>query len=280
MDICVVVTGFNDEGTIIESIESVLSQNRYPEQLGFAHGPSRDSTDEFAGFYREEFDFVHWDSRINPSQHGLAHLRLGSLTEIQTSHVMFLRADSYLYRDALRRAFNASDGADLIFAPVRFMPPDGENWDWPVSDSLKPGELLSSGPLPPSTVIWRTSLLKDCFSRLQTLELGPFSTLGWLLVLSSLQPGTSRLEEPMVETWDFREGENCWTREVFTFLDKVIEELEDHEEVPGRVLQHLSRDRLPPDFSLDGSTDLNADENDPESESDFQWCSEHFPMVE
>lgn len=280
MDLCVVITGFNDEGTILESIESVLSQTDYPRQIGFAHGPSRDSTDEFAGFYREEFDFIHWDSRINAAECGLMHLRLGSLSEVETSHVLFVRASSYLYRDALERAVDAAGESDLVLAPVRFMAPEAEDWNWEVPGTLEDAALLNTGPLPPSAVIWKTSALKSVFSRLQSMTLGSFGSLGWLAALREEDPTIARLEEPLVETWDFREGPHGWSRSVYTALARFLDTIGNVGGFRNEVRRLVDDSELPGDHPFfEGSNPEN-----PEAVDDGQavpaWVSDRYPMVE
>lgn len=276
MEICVVITGFNDEGTIMESIESVLSQSRYPEQIGFAHGPSRDSTDEFAEFYREEFDFIHWDSRINALECGLMHLRLGPLTDVETSHVMFVRARSYLYRSSLERLHESTNDPDLALAPVRFMAPDGENWSWSVPEDTTNPSLLRHGPFPPSAVLWRTSLLKESFSQLQALKLGPFSTLGWMSALQPTKPELDVLDGPLVETWDFREGEHDWTSTVYSQLSRLIGDMTDVEAFRARLARCLSETNLPSDHPIFEETTADSTEGN----GDPDWLTERYPMVE
>lgn len=276
MDICVVITGFNDEGTIMESIESVLSQSRYPSRIGFAHGPSRDSTEEFAGFYREEFDFVHWDSRINPRDCGLMHLRLGSLSEVETSHVMFVRARCYLYRSALATIHETTGDPDLVLAPVRFLAPNGKNWNWSVPEDTNNSELLRHGPFPPSAVIWRTSLLKEYFGEFQRLNLGPFSTLGWLTALRQSNPRVSVTEEPLVETWDFREGNHDWTRDTYTTLGRLIHGMDDLEAFRHHLQRRLNQSGLERDHSIfDEAEDSGTDPGD-----EADWLTQLYPMVE
>lgn len=276
MKICVVVTGMNDEGTIIESIESVLSQGHYPDQIGFAHGPSRDQSEDFAGFYREEFDFVHWDSRLDASASGLMHLRLGTLKEIETSHVLFLRADSYLYRDALERLVGLSGDPDLVMAPVRFMPPDGDDWNWLPPDSTTPSDLLDAGPVPPSAVLWRTERLRDVYSDLQPMKLGPFTTLGWLRRLGEAGAELSLLEAPLVETWDFREGEHCWTTRVFNQIDRTLEVL-GHED-DGDWSRSMLMNRPTPPGWFEEESSRTEDGTSPDRSCD--WIDESYPMVE
>ncbi|MFB6346522.1 MAG: hypothetical protein ABEK50_12250 [bacterium] len=280
MSICVVITGLNDEGTILESTESVLSQARYPDQIGFSHGPSRDSTEEFAGFYREEFDFVHWDSRINPSECGLMHLRLGTLSDIETTHVVFLRANSYLYRDALARADEILEENDLILSPVQFMAPGGSDWTWAIPDQLNQSSFLELGPLPAEGVIWNVSLLKEVFGELQSMKLGPFTTLGWLRVLREMNPEIAFLETPLVEAWDFREADHCWTRSVHEQMHETFKPTHSDDRLADLFRSAVTSAERPPGVGPEDHDSEVPEDQQISSDLNVPWLKNRYPMVE
>lgn len=217
MSVGVVITALNHGSTLLESIESVLSQNRLPDQFGLALGPSVDATDRMAEFYLEEFDFVHRDRRLSARHHGLAHLRLGSLSYLRTDHILFLAADSYLLPEALDR-IETRPSEKLVLGGTNYLDPSNENWSLEPPSGWNPEALLEAGPIPPGSVVWPRSGLIEVFPKVQPLQTGPFTTLAWLLVLHANDWPADLDDAPQIETWDHRVGDYCWTRSVYRSL--------------------------------------------------------------
>jgi hypothetical protein len=267
METSVVITALNHGSTIIESIESVLSQLRLPDQLGLVLGPSLDETDGMAEFYEEEFDFVHREETVSASDRGLADLRLNSLRHVEGERVLFLRANSYLRREAMDELDEHGSPNNVVLGAATFVDRDGERRTFPPADELTLSAIANAGPLPPGTVAWPRKVLESITPDLRRLRLGPFTTMGWLMVLADRGIEASGLDTALVETWDSRSGPACWTRCTVEALTRLRERVTGDESI---------RERL--------SASLERSESDPDSESEgsdvYEWVDETIPLTE
>lgn len=271
MKTSVVVTALNHGSTIIESIESTLSQTRLPDQLGLALGSSLDVTDGMAEFYEEEFDFVHRDGEVSTSDRGLAQLRLDSLQHVEGDRVLFLRANSYLRRDAVRRIDELGTRDSAVLGAATFIDRDGDRRTHSAPEEVTPRSIVEAGPVPPGTVVWPRKFLESVLPDLRRLRLGSFTTMGWLMALADRGMEASRLEAPIVETWDSRVGPACWTRSATGALKRFRERLKGNESVRERLsasLKQAENGPLPVNEGLAG---------DPEV---YDWVLEGFPLTE
>jgi glycosyltransferase involved in cell wall biosynthesis len=274
MSIAVVITALNHAGTLIESTESVLSQTRLPDQFGLSLGPSIDGTERMAEFYEEEYDFVHFDRKPDTARKGLTHLRLGVLEELQTDYVLFVRGNTYLKRDTLESVETAGDST-LVTGGVDYLDRDGNSWSRtaPVNESTS---LLKHGPVEPGSVIWPRRALIDNFTRFQVTEFGPFTALGWLILLGHQDWQIDSHETTFVETWDDREGESVWTAatvESMIRLLELINEVDSSAAATGQfqatVQRILQRDSYPVEYDEKAS-----------AKSPFQWADMDCPLPE
>lgn len=279
MDISVVVTALNHEQTVIESLESILSQTRLPDEIGLALGPSRDETEGMTEFYEDELDFVHRDRRPNAGKCGLMHLRLGSLASVSTEYVLFLRGDSYLRRRAIQRITNRVRDGDVLLSPAQFTGGVSDAQRLNPPRNWMPEDILEAGPLPPGSVVWPREQLATSFSDFQRFELGPFSTMGWLLLLQERGLEATILDEPAVEMWDAREGASCWTGTVFETLMNLgsfLDRYDDTGDLSARIratLQSLPggfRPSLEETIEDDGSTEA----------APLEWVTSRVPLAE
>lgn len=223
MDISVVVVALNHQETIMQCIESVLSQSEFPDELGLMLGDSMDSTDEFAGFYREEFDFVR-EQHVNPSSRGRSTLRLNALDHVSCDRVWFIPGSVFVYRDSLKKlkAREYSDGDLLIMGSevhrdyaenYKLLPPEKIEWD----------HLHYTHALFPDSVLWSTKGLMEIRDEVKDLQLGPFSTHGWLYALGVDNTSLQSCQEPMLERWGWIEGDYCWTSTVVESANELAD---------------------------------------------------------
>lgn len=279
MNISVVVTAINHEQTVIESIESILSQTRLPDEIGLALGPSRDETAGMTDFYEDELDFVHHDRRPDVAYSGLMHLRLGSLSSVSGEYVLFLRGDSYLRPRVIERITDPAHDGGVLLSPAEFTGGIGENQrlDPPGEWTLK--RLLEAGPLPPGSVVWPREKLVGIFSDLQALKLGPFSTMGWLILLQQQGVESRSLDKPAVEIWDDREGPSCWTGTVFESLltlGSLLDRYDDPAELSARIRATIQS--LPAEFCPSGDKGLEL--NEAADAVPLEWVTRRVPLVE
>ncbi len=279
MKISVVVTALNHENTVIESIESILSQTRLPDEIGLALGPSRDKTDGMTEFYEDEFDFVHRDRRPDVANCGLMHLRLGSLSSVTGEYVLFLRGDSYLRPRVLERIDQTGGKTELLLSPAEFIGGVSGHERLPPPVQWAPQALLEAGATPSGTVAWPRKVLEEKFADLQGLKLGPFSTLGWLLQFFQDGIQARALEETFVEIWDDRDGPTCWTGSVFKTLSNLVTMLERRnyeQELVNRIRSTI--DSLPAEFRPSSDNSFE-DSRDTEAEP-LEWIISRMPLVE
>lgn len=267
METSVVVTALNHGSTIIESIESVLSQFCLPDQLGLALGPSLDATDGMAEFYEEEFDFVHREEAVSARDRGLAELRLNSLRHVEGDRVLFLRANSYLRRGVIEQINELGSPDSVVLGPATFVNWNGESRTFPAADELTLSAIANAGPLPPGTVAWPRDVLESVAPDLRRLRLGAFTTMGWLMVLADRGIEASTLESPLVETWDSRSGPACWTRCTVEALKRLRERMKGNESLRRRL-----------DVSLEWLKDGSACE--PGDSDAYDWVVEAVPLTE
>lgn len=280
LSVCVVLTALNQAPSLIESIESILSQRRLPDQLGLALGPSLDATDSMAEFYHEEFDFLYKDRKISTDKRGLMELRLGCLPEVEAQHVLFLDAESYLRPDAIGVVKEDIGANGLLINSVEYLRPDETRWIVSPPTNWNPESLLKMGPIPSGMVLWNREVLEEVYSRLQPLQLGPFTTLGWMLIIMDANYGATLCEDALVETWDDTEGDSCWTRSSYRALRNLIELLEElnlrDNVVSGLIdaANNLKDDRIP-DMEA-----LSLESENGEERINLEWVGEHLPLPE
>jgi glycosyltransferase involved in cell wall biosynthesis len=273
VSISVVITALNHAGTLIESTESVLSQTRLPDQFGLSLGPSMDGTERMAEFYEEEYDFVHFDRKPDTATKGLTHLRLGVLEELHTDYVLFLRGDSYLKRDTLEQ-IGKPGRSTMAIGGVDYLDPDGNSWTRSAPDNgIDP--LLKHGPVAPGSVVWPREALIDNFTRLQVAEFGPFTALGWLLLLEDRGGNLESYRESFVETWDDRAGESAWTTGTIQGLINLRELIREvhspstEEQFSATIDEILDREAYPVEY-----------ESVETSENPFPWSDMESPLPE
>lgn len=226
MKISVVLTAMNNQDSIVESFESLLSQRRLPDQLGVVLGPSYDGTHDFINFYRDEIDFCRLVQDPQTSQFGRGKLRLRGLDSVDGDYVLFVPADVFLYPEALERLGEVvgaeSTDLDSVLSSINVIDSGDDLYNWGL-DRLGAPAILSMGPLNPASVLFNTSTLRDNLDSLEKLACGPFTTLGWLLtVLSDPSARAKPLAEPVAELWSFQEGTSCWDNSVAAGLLELI----------------------------------------------------------
>lgn len=267
MKTSVVITALNHGSTIIESIESVLSQLRLPDQMGLALGPSLDVTDGMAEFYEEEFDFVHREDAVSASDRGLAELRLNSLRLVEGDRVLFLRANSYLRRGAVEEITDRGNPSGAALGSATFINRDANRRTISSAEELTLPAIAAAGPLPPGTVAWPRDVLESIASDLRRLRLGPFTTMGWLMVLADRGVEATVLDNPFIETWDSRAGSACWTRCTVKALNRLRKRVEGNEPVRDRMRASLERVKHHPG-SESGGSDV------------YEWIDDSIPLTE
>jgi glycosyltransferase involved in cell wall biosynthesis len=279
MDIGVVITALNHAGTIIESTESVLSQSTLPDQLGLSLGPSFDGTDRMAEFYREEYDFIHFDGQPDAGRCGLMHLRLGSLSEVNTDYVLFLNGDSYLSRGTVQKLHQTvdGDGDDVCVGRADFLPRSGESWSSPLPVNSNTESLLDCGLLPSGVILWPRERLVEMYSDFQGMKVGPFAQILWLLELVRGGTDLHFLNEILIETWDLRLGESCYTTATFesmiNFLGYVHEKsysTHASNRLEGTIETLIRRQNPPVQFDADVSSDVEP----------YSWCEDPLTFTE
>ncbi len=275
LNISVVITAINQADTIVESTESVLSQTCLPDRLGLALGPSRDGTERMAEFYEDEYDFIHFDRKPDTARRGFTHLRLDVLGELDTTFVLFLRGDTYLKRTALEHVGTRTNISPIL-GGVKYITPGGQSWSRtsPAGPSLK--ALLEYGPPVQGSIVWPRQALVENFPRLRVLDLGPFTTLGWLVILLDQGLPLESLHDTMIEAWDDREGEYRWTlRTVESML--ALESLLETLEVPDGLMRRF---KVTVDRILDEGVYPIEQGRSIRSGREFPWADTNVPLHE
>lgn len=224
MDLTLVVTAYNDQEFVMDTLESVLTQTVLPSRMGVVMGASRDDTREFVGFYQDELDFFDAVRTVNPVEEGHARLRLKGLQHARGKYVYFLPAGSYLYRDALETMEQYSDEtAELLGGAVQVVRSNGSGIRWESPGGLNWEELGPAGPLHPGSILWNRQLLESMKGDLEELRLGPFTTLGWLILAARRHVRAQWILEPILEDWSGIEGPHCWQRAIYDALAALID---------------------------------------------------------
>jgi glycosyltransferase involved in cell wall biosynthesis len=280
----IVMTALNNQDTFMEATEAILSQRGLADQFGLVLGPSRDGTTEFAEFYREELDFIDRVRDPTVSSYGRGRLRLRGLESVNSTHVLFVPADVFLYPDSLDRYKDAVDpdpAPDCVLAPMNIIDRDGSATSWG-PDQLGAESILSAGPINPATALFRTAELRERESTLRQLRCGPFTTLSWVLtVLSDMDARATVLEEPVAERWSFSEGPRVWDRSVVSGLLELIYVTEQF--LPDRVPQLLDwfrrAETVEDDDDVRTLEQMMEDVDLPSGDSD-RWLSADVPFSE
>lgn len=243
MDVSLILTCLNDAATVLESIESILSQTRLPDQMGAVLGPSRDGTGELVGFYEDEFDFVIRTRALQARSMGRENLRVEGLSRVNGDMVFFVPARVYLYPDALERAVGVLDGGSrcAVGGLVLFHETQGEvTWTPPADPSVE--TLLRLGPVPPVSTVWRVEAYGTLIRSVRVHQWGPFTMLGRLLQACGEGMDVDSIEGRLGELEDFLEGDFCWsvsTREALESLTETLEGMRDEEGVLERWTRRL-----------------------------------------
>lgn len=238
MRLALVVTCLNDAATVFETLESVLSQRRLPDQFGTVVGRSRDGTDELLTFYEEEFDFQVPVASPEARTRGRETLRTAALSHLAADWVLFLPAHVYLYPHALEEARGAL-GEEMACAAggLTLFDADGKETRWGPPPELTREKLMEFGPLSPAAVFWRVDVLQELVAAKPDPHWGPFTTLGRLLQADLTGRGGRVLNTRLGERMDPLEAGFCWTPSAREGLENLAAWWEGEVGVEGSVLE-------------------------------------------
>ncbi|MFB6355614.1 MAG: glycosyltransferase family A protein [bacterium] len=279
MSVSVVLTALNDQATLMESIESVLSQTVFPDTFGIVAGESYDRTRSFVEFYDGEYDFLVECDNLHTALQGRSELRLAPLSRIETDYVLFLPADSFLYPQYVETIGSHGDNTTpYVTSGVSVHSTEEESMNWNPWQGTSDGSSNLPGPIHPSTVAFRTELIKDAFYDLSDLNFGPFSMLGWYYEVQARTHETgNHLESVQLETWNSREGENSWTKPVIRSVYNLIDYYQENDE---EVYQDIERWLGEPEFKQHEVVNDFQGADDTESDERPLWLDQSVPLFE
>lgn len=259
MDVSLTLTCLNDAATVLESIESILSQTRLPDQVGAVMGPSADRTGELVQFYEEEFDFVTQTRSPQARSMGRENLRVEGLNRASGEAAVFVPARAYLYPGAVEEAIRVLDnGAECAVGGLVLVGGEREETTWSPPGEVSSERLLRQGPVPPVSTVWRTDAYGSLIRSIRVHRWGPFTVLGRLLQACEQGMNVSAIGECLGEMEDYLDGDFCWSGSSRSGLESLVETLDGPRDPEGVLETWIRRleDHHPGGFSAE--EDLRA----------------------
>jgi glycosyltransferase involved in cell wall biosynthesis len=160
--VSVVTVCLNDRDRLERTIESVRAQTFAGWELLVVDGGSRDGTLEVL---ERHADVIAWST--SAPDEGIFDAQNKGARHARGDWIAFLNAgDRFASPDALERAFERADGADVLYGDVIWEKPNGERWVSQQPDALTLGFFMRTA-LPHQATLVRRRLFE---------RLGPFDT--------------------------------------------------------------------------------------------------------